>query len=194
MLNTFETLEIMEEKSQKPILTDRSSSTSSTMNIKRKKNYIVTGGAGFLGGHIVEHLLNLEHNVIVLDCKYPSNEILMQIEQSSSKSKFILCDITRYNDVYRGFNFLKRQYKEQLKLEKQKQEILNNASSSNSNPSSNTSSQILEQAFIGDDKSIDSIHSLNSLNSLSSSSIDIKQYKIDCVFHCAALTDPWSHR
>jgi len=171
----------MEEKSQRPLLQDRSSSTSSIQG-KRKKNYIVTGGAGFLGSHIVEHLLNLEQNVIVLDKQYPSNDILMQIEQSTNgKSKFILCDITRYNDVYRAFNFLKKQYQQQLK----KQES-----------SSSTSSLDIGAmpSMLADDKSIDSINSLNTLNSLNTSSSDItKHYKIDCVFHCAALTDPWAH-
>ena len=180
-------MEIMEQKSQRPLLQDRSSSTSSIngsiKSSKRKKNYIVTGGAGFLGSHIVEHLLNLEHNVIVLDKQYPSNDILMQIEQSSNhgKSKFILCDITRYNDVYRAFNFLKRQYQQHLKLQKSSQ--LNESSSSSLD-------------ITADDKSIDSANSsLNTFSSLNTSSSDIlKQYKIDCVFHCAALTDPWAPR
>ena len=47
MIISSETLEIMEAKSQRPVLHDRASSTSS-INGKRKKNYIVTGGAGFL--------------------------------------------------------------------------------------------------------------------------------------------------
>lgn len=185
------TMDIMEQKSQRPLnIAERSSSTSSingsikSHGSKRKKNYIVTGGAGFLGSHIVEHLLNLEHNVIVLDKQYPSNDILMQIEQSSNngKSKFILCDITRYNDVYRAFNFLKKQYQQQLKLQKSSQDQQSSSSSLD----------------INDDKSIDSANSslntFSTLNTCSSSSDIIKQYKIDCVFHCAALTDPWAPR
>ena len=31
------------------------------------KKSIVTGGAGFLGAHVVNHLINMQHQVIVLD-------------------------------------------------------------------------------------------------------------------------------
>jgi len=29
--------------------------------------YIVTGGAGFIGSHIVEELVNRQHEVVILD-------------------------------------------------------------------------------------------------------------------------------
>merc|ERR1740123_600860 len=115
------------------------------------KTYIVTGGSGFLGGHIVEHLLHENHNVIVLDNKYPSTEILLQIEQASS-SKFVLCDITRYKDVYRAFNIYKKNH--------EKDSDTDSHASSSSNSSTDTATNIPH---------------------------------IDCVFHCAALTDPWAH-
>lgn len=35
--------------------------------MNQKKISLVTGGAGFIGSHVAEHLLQLDHNVIVLD-------------------------------------------------------------------------------------------------------------------------------
>ena len=32
-----------------------------------KKNYLVTGGAGFIGYHVSKHLLDTNHNVICID-------------------------------------------------------------------------------------------------------------------------------
>eukprot|EP01083_Nonionella_stella_P008979 26025_1 len=140
-----------------PGLTDRCSNASTSSKRNCTKTYLVTGGSGFLGSHIVEYLLNAEQNVIVLDSKYPANEILCQIEQSvNQKSQFILCDITRYNDVYRAFTFLKKH--QQPKMD-------------------------------NDEKSLDSVHSTSSGSQCSN---DGKSYQIDCVFHCAALTDPWA--
>eukprot|EP01083_Nonionella_stella_P085915 238374_1 len=156
-------MQTKEEKSGNPILSDTRSTSSCN---KRRRTYIVTGGSGFLGSHIVEHLLHCDQIVIVLDNKYPCNDILCQIEQSE-KSKFILCDITRYNDVYKAFNTFKREQREREQIQ-QIQQIQQVNINNNTNASA-------------DDKSIDSF----------SSSSDLKSYKIECVFHCAALTDPW---
>lgn len=55
-----------------------------------KSNVAVIGGAGFLGSHLVNHLINdRECNVIVLD-----NLITGQKKFVNPKAKFIWCDIT----------------------------------------------------------------------------------------------------
>ena len=35
---------------------------------------LVTGGAGFIGSHIVEQLINIGHEVVVVDNEYSDNE------------------------------------------------------------------------------------------------------------------------
>lgn len=55
-----------------------------------KSNVVVVGGAGFLGSHLVEHLIeDRKCNVIVLD-----NLITGKLEYLHPKAKFIWCDIT----------------------------------------------------------------------------------------------------
>jgi len=50
---------------------------------------IVTGGAGFIGSHLVDKLIELEHEVIVLDNLSSGKE-----ENINPKATFVKCDIT----------------------------------------------------------------------------------------------------
>jgi len=55
--------------------------------------YIITGGAGFIGSHIVEHFVKKNKKVIVLDNL--STGRLENIAQFKKKIKFIKCDISK---------------------------------------------------------------------------------------------------
>ena len=58
-----------------------------------KKKYIITGGAGFIGSHLVEHLLKKKNKVTVLDNL--STGRLENIKKFIKKIKFIKCDISK---------------------------------------------------------------------------------------------------
>jgi len=152
----------LEEKSRVPLGSPTPSTSSlHTPSPQPAGTYVVTGGSGFVGSHLVENLLLSGNHVLVLDNKMPPNDILCRLDLAE-RSQFILCDITRYNDVYRAFNVLKKEKKSAEKLR------------SNSL------------------QSLSSNHTNNGSVSLTASSEHHSGCHIDCVFHCAALTDQWA--
>ena len=66
----------------------------------RKKNFLVTGGTGFIGAAITKHLIKNGHKVSVLDNN--SRGKLRRIKKNK-KIRFIYGDITKYNDVLKAF-------------------------------------------------------------------------------------------
>lgn len=60
------------------------------------QNYCVIGGAGFLGSHLVDFLIEQGHSVLVLD-----NLITGQKRFVNSKAKFLYCDITHSEENLR---------------------------------------------------------------------------------------------
>jgi UDP-glucose 4-epimerase len=64
--------------------------------------YIVTGGAGFIGSHIVEHLVNRKKKVIVLDNL--STGRLENIRKFLNKIKFVKCDISKKGKWIKEFS------------------------------------------------------------------------------------------
>ena len=149
--------------------TDIDADESATSTAKPRKTYIVTGGSGFIGSHLVERLLCDGHTVLVLDNKYPCNDILCQIEQAKANgSKFILCDIRRYNDVYRALSLA----------------AAGPAASSSSERSRANSGEGRD----GSEAECMAVPEVAS-GSRSGSGSDCG---IECVFHCAALTDAWA--
>lgn len=62
------------------------------MSILHGKNILVTGGAGLVGGHLVEKLLSLEANVFVLDI-VAKPESYFESQKLQEKAKLILQDV-----------------------------------------------------------------------------------------------------
>jgi UDP-glucose 4-epimerase len=62
---------------------------------------LITGGAGFIGSHLVENLVKLKHDVIVLDNL--STGRLENIKHLLHKIKFIKCDISSNYNFFKYF-------------------------------------------------------------------------------------------
>ncbi len=62
------------------------------------KNILVTGGAGYIGSHIVEQLLQLNMKIVVVDNLSTGNKKLV-----NKKAKFFLCDIKNFNKLDKIF-------------------------------------------------------------------------------------------
>lgn len=64
--------------------------------------YIVTGGAGFIGSHIVEHLVKKKKKVLVLDNF--STGRLENVKKFLKNIKFIKCDLSKKGKWMKEFN------------------------------------------------------------------------------------------
>lgn len=72
-------------------------STLENMEIKNK-NILVTGGAGFVGGHLVEELINLKANVFIVDINLNKKSYLFT-EDLNKKSNIINLNICDYKKL-----------------------------------------------------------------------------------------------
>ena len=60
---------------------------------------LVTGGAGFIGSHLIDRLIERGDEVVVLDNLSSGNLEFIQTHLDSGKATFVEGDITRYEDV-----------------------------------------------------------------------------------------------
>jgi UDP-glucose 4-epimerase len=68
-----------------------------------KSNILVTGGAGFVGSHLIERLLSENYDITVVDDF--SNGRMENIEKVKDMIKLIKCDISiNYNDLLKQLN------------------------------------------------------------------------------------------
>jgi UDP-glucose 4-epimerase len=78
------------------------------MNDKLKnKKILVTGGAGFIGSHLVDHLLELDYTVVVLDNLSNGNLDNLQSAQQHKNFKFIngsILDIDKCKEAIEGID------------------------------------------------------------------------------------------
>ena len=64
--------------------------------------YICTGGAGFVGSHITNHLLGAGHHVIVVDNLYAGHENFVP---KHPNCEFLKLDISNWNELSKNFNY-----------------------------------------------------------------------------------------
>jgi len=72
---------------------------SRSMNNLIDKNILVTGGAGFVGGHLVEELVKLRANVIVVDIVFNKKSYLSHDRSIDKKCILVKQDICNYKKL-----------------------------------------------------------------------------------------------
>jgi nucleoside-diphosphate-sugar epimerase len=71
------------------------------------RNYLVTGGAGFVGAHLTRRLLDLGHRVTVFDIASPAEPTTLNVLGLSNAVEYVTGDVRRQEDLHalsgRGF-------------------------------------------------------------------------------------------
>jgi UDP-glucose 4-epimerase len=67
-----------------------------------KKKCLVTGGAGFIGGHLVDRLLKAGHDVVVVDDESSTANKNFYWREECDNHKVDICDFDRLNPLFEG--------------------------------------------------------------------------------------------
>ena len=67
---------------------------------------IITGGAGFVGSHLAEFLLNEGHQVTCLDNLITGKSESIKPLMASASFRFVQCDVTEYIDIDGGVDYV----------------------------------------------------------------------------------------
>jgi UDP-glucose 4-epimerase len=66
----------------------------------------VTGGAGFIGSNIVDHLINLGHEVIVIDNESSESHDSFYWNENAKNYKLDICDYENTRSLYDGVDYV----------------------------------------------------------------------------------------
>ena len=67
---------------------------------------LVTGGAGFIGSHIVDKLIELRHEVIVIDNESSECNIEFYYNSKAQNYKYDICDYEKTRSLYDGIDYV----------------------------------------------------------------------------------------
>jgi UDP-glucose 4-epimerase len=71
-----------------------------------KKKSLVTGGAGFIGSHMVERLIKAGHDVIVVDDESSSANAEFYWRDDTENHKVDICDLDKLVPLFKGVNYV----------------------------------------------------------------------------------------
>ena len=106
MLNLYLIEEIIKDNNNfynksKPLIELSPHIYQSLYNTYKNKTFLVTGGAGFIGSHMVDKLINLGYNVIVID-----NLLSGDLKNVNKNCKLFvedICNITHLEKICKDF-------------------------------------------------------------------------------------------